>query len=151
MVHLIAQQQRAVVRAVVPRDPAQLGHGWIGVVQTTDQVVNDAVGGIKPQQHPSAGLGVRTHSLLPRLGRTIEVGQLVGIERKAGDLRARQFQQRDAQAAPLLQFQGLVAGIGAHHAAAAGTQPVVRLQLLLQQGQQAGQITGKAAAAKDQR
>ena len=76
---------------------------------------------------------------------------MVGIERKAVDLRARQFQQRDAEAAPLLQFQGLVAGIGAHHAAAAGTQPMIRLQLLLQQRQQARQITGKAAAAKDQR
>ena len=52
---------------------------------------------------------------------------------------------------PCSSSRGWLPGIGAHHAAAAGTQPVVRLQFLLQQGQQAGQITGKAAAAKDQR
>ena len=151
MVDLITQQQRAVVCAVVSRNPAQLGHGWKGVVQPANQIV-DAVGaGVQPQQHRATGCWVSAHDLLPGQRWAIEIRQLVGIERKAVDLRARQFQQRDAQAAALLQFQGLVAGVGAHHAATTGAQPVVGLQFLLQKGEQAGQVTGKAAAAKDQR
>ena len=40
--------------------------------------------------------------------------------------------------------------IGAHHAATASAKPVLSFQFLLQKRQQARQITGKAAAAKDQ-
>ena len=63
-----------MVRAVVPRDPAEFGHGRIGVIQAADQIVDVADAGVQPQQHRPTGGRVGPHGLLPWQRRAIEIG-----------------------------------------------------------------------------
>ena len=149
----MAKQQGAVGGTVLAGDAPQLGGLGTGVIQATDQVVDGRAAGIDQQQHRGHGCELVPWGLekvLPGFCGPIEIGKLGRVDGKRAQLGPREPQQGDAQGRRMLEFVGLAGGIGAHDPAPHTAQPVLGLQLALQQGQQALQVAGVAGGGKHQ-
>ena len=147
----LIEQQRAVGGAVGAGDPAQFHRCGAGVIQACDQVVDAAEAGIDQQQHRVIAPPWRgSHQGSPGIGRTIQIRQWLGGDRKGLDAGAGQAQQRHAHGGLLLQLPRRLGRGRADHTAGQAAQPVGGLQALPQQRQQAGQVAGEAGRHKHQ-
>ena len=122
-----------------------------GVVQTADQVVDVAAGGVNQQDLAAAMLGLDAAPLLPLLCWTVEIGKGLGREACCGDFGSRQLQQRHAQGWRLLNLGSLTILASSDDSTPSGTDPVTGPQLLTQQQwQQPWQVTGVSRRCEDQ-
>ena len=139
------------MRAVVGcGDAANLFGTRIGVVQPADQVIDSTAGGVDQQDLAAGSLGGDANPVLPLLGGSIQIRQLLDAQVLSGDRCPRQGEQRHAQSRCLLQFRGAAVAAGAHHAATGASDPMLRADLGAKHRQQPRQVGGVTRGGEDE-
>ena len=145
----VALQQRAVGSRMGRGDPSEACNGREGVVHAADEVVDVAAGRIDQHHQRPESAGLQAEPALPGFVRAIGVGERLRVDGKGLQRGPRQCQEGDAERRSLFQLPGLVVGVGSDDAAPDAPQPLLCVQVALQERQQPGEVAGEMAGDKD--